>query len=236
MLEIENISVRFGGVVALDDVGARIGAPIVGLIGPNGAGKTTLLNVLSGFQRPMSGTITLDGVPLSNLAPAARARSGLRRMFQQERVVETLSVWDNIRAVADHLGRGDRPAQIRRALELTGMLPDARLIGLELNLFQRRLTEIARTLIGEPRLILLDEPAAGLDEAESVLLRQTISSIPEVIGARIIIIDHDTDLIADLCEETMVLDFGRQIAFGPTRAVLDAPEVRAAYLGVPAHG
>jgi branched-chain amino acid transport system ATP-binding protein len=231
VIAFENIVVQFGGVTALDDISAQLKAPIFGLVGPNGAGKTTLLNVISGFLSPTRGALSLDGVPLHGLSPVARARMGLRRTFQQELVVETLSLQDNIRAVVDHLGAGDGEHQINRALQLTGMHAYAHMLGSSLNLFQRRMAEIAKTLIGNPKLILLDEPAAGLDENESQILRRVVAALPAEIGAKVIIIDHDTKLISDLCFETMVLDFGKLIALGPTRQVLDDPAVRLAYLG-----
>ncbi|MBC7799576.1 MAG: ABC transporter ATP-binding protein [Gemmatimonadaceae bacterium] len=232
MIEIENILVRFGGVTALDHVSARLAAGIVGLVGPNGAGKTTLLNVISGFLTPLSGVLALDSKRLDGLSSSARARLGLRRTFQQELVVETLSLEENIRAVSDHLGTGDRGGQIERALHLTGMRAYAKLPGYRLNLFQRRMTEIAKALVGDPKLILMDEPAAGLDEVDSAALRKVVAALPAETGAQVVIIDHDTQLISDLCAETMVLDFGKLLAFGPTRTVLDDPAVRQAYLGV----
>jgi branched-chain amino acid transport system ATP-binding protein len=232
MIALRNIVFKFGGVTALDNVSADIDAGIVGLVGPNGAGKTTLLNVISGFLTPSGGEVVLNGAPLTGCSPAARAKLGLRRTFQQELVVENLSLEDNIRAVADHLGGADRQTQIARALSLTGMTAHAHVPGLMLNLFQRRMTEIAKALVGQPKLILMDEPAAGLDEAESAELRQTVAALPSAIGAQVIIIDHDTQLISYLCSHTMVLDFGRLLAYGPTRTVLDNPAVRQAYLGL----
>jgi branched-chain amino acid transport system ATP-binding protein len=232
MITITDISVRFGGVTALDQVNATLTAGIVGLVGPNGAGKTTLLNILSGFLTPTHGSITLNGTRLDLLSPRARAQLGLRRLFQQEQVVEALTLEQNIRAVFDHLGHGDPRPQIDRALALTCMTGFAAKPGQQLNLFQRRMTEIAKAMIGDPKLILMDEPGAGLDQNESAILRTVIARLPVETGAQVIIIDHDTQLIADLCEQTMVLDFGKLIAFGSTRAVLDDPAVREAYLGV----
>jgi branched-chain amino acid transport system ATP-binding protein len=232
MIEISNITVRFGGATALDCVTADLTGQIVGLVGPNGAGKTTLLNVLSGFLTPQAGSVTLDGVQLDRRSAFARAHLGLRRTFQQELVVEGLSLEDNLRAVADHLAGPSGRSEIDRALDLTGMRENAHLPGAALNLFQRRMTEIAKTLIGDPKLILMDEPAAGLDEAESKILRQVVAALPAEIGAQVIIIDHDIQLISDLCVEAMVLDFGKLLALGPTRRVLDDPAVRQAYLGI----
>jgi branched-chain amino acid transport system ATP-binding protein len=120
---------------------------------------------------------------------------------------------------------------VHRALEHAGLIDSAAVPGAELDQFRRRMVEVAKALVGRPRLILFDEPGAGLDERESRVLRDAIAAIPERFGAQVLLIDHDVDLIADICTQTLVLDFGRRIALGPTRAVLDDPVVRQAYLG-----
>jgi branched-chain amino acid transport system ATP-binding protein len=203
------------------------------LIGPNGAGKTTLLNVLSGFVTPVAGRIALDGMSLTGLSPVRRVALGLRRTFQQELVVDELTVGDNIRAIADHICRDRREAQeeIERAIAFVGLGPRVDVLGHSVNLYERRMIEIGKTLIGRPKAILLDEPGAGLNEAETEQLRGMLVQIPERFGAQLVLIDHDADLIASVCEETMVLDFGKLLALGPTRTVLDDPAVRQAYLG-----
>ncbi len=233
MIRIDSLTVQFGGVRPLDALDAELAAPICGLIGPNGAGKTTLLNVLSGFITPVRGAVHLDGVPLRGLKPTRRVALGLRRTFQQELVVDELSADENVRAVADHLSADRRVAQteVERALAFVGLADRAAVPGRRLNLFERRMIEIAKTLIGQPKAILLDEPGAGLDEAETDRLRRLLLEIPGRFGAQLVLIDHDADLIAALCVETLVLDFGKRLAFGPTRAVLDDPVVRRAYLG-----
>jgi branched-chain amino acid transport system ATP-binding protein len=233
MIKIEQLTVQFGGVRPLDALEGEFKAPICGLIGPNGAGKTTLLNVLSGFVRPVQGAVSLDGTVLLGLSPARRAALGLRRTFQQELVVDELTAWDNVQALADHvcLSRQDAHDQIESALSFVGLSGRTDILGRQLNLFERRLVEIAKTLIGHPKAILLDEPGAGLNDSETETLRGLLARIPENFGAQLVLIDHDADLIASLCIETMVLDFGKLLAFGPTRAVLDDPGVRRAYLG-----
>jgi branched-chain amino acid transport system ATP-binding protein len=160
-------------------------------------------------------------------------RFGLRRSFQTEQVVEDLSVWDNVRALLDHVphSRGDAAAQVARALAHTGLLDAATVAGHRLNLFQRRMLEIAKSLVGAPKLLLLDEPGAGLTEQEAGALRRVIGSVHAFCGAQVLLIDHDVDLIAATCTQTLVLDFGRRLALGPTREVLDDPAVRKAYLG-----
>jgi branched-chain amino acid transport system ATP-binding protein len=233
VIRIESLTVQFGGVRPLDVLDGEFTAPICGLIGPNGAGKTTLLNVLSGFVRPVKGTTYLDGAALTGLSPARRTALGLRRTFQQELVVDELTAYENVQAIADHIcaTRTDARNEIRSALAFVGLTGRADVLGRQLNLFERRLIEIAKTLVGRPRAILLDEPGAGLNDQETDRLRSLLREIPARFDAQLVLIDHDADLIASLCIETMVLDFGKLLAFGPTRNVLDAPIVRQAYLG-----
>lgn len=233
MIRIDQLSVQFGGVHAIDGLSATLEAPVCGLIGPNGAGKTTLVNVLGGLVRPRSGRVEVDGRDLLALSPLQRVRFGLRRSFQTEQVVEDLSVWDNLRAVLDHVPPGPEAPfdQLARVLEHIGLLSVATRLGQRLNLFERRLVEIGKALLGQPRLLLLDEPGAGLTEHEAARLRELLCGIPAFCGAQVLLIDHDVDLIAATCSQTLVLDFGRRLALGPTREVLQDPAVQAAYLG-----
>ena len=233
MIEIRGLTVAFGAVTAIDALDAVLDAPVCGLIGPNGAGKTTLVNLLSGFVRPHAGEVQVNGTALLGMNTARRVRFGLRRSFQTEQVVEDLSVWDNVQAMLDHVPhrRDQADVQVRRALEHAGLLDCAAVPGAELDLFRRRMVEVAKALVGAPRLILFDEPGAGLDERESRVLRDAIAAIPESFGAQVLLIDHDVELIAAICTQTLVLDFGRRLALGPTSAVLNDPAVRQAYLG-----
>ena len=232
MIKIETLTVQFGGVRPLDALDGEFKAPICGLVGPNGAGKTTLLNVLSGFVSPVKGNVSLDSLSLGSLSPVKRVAAGLRRTFQQELVVDDLSARDNIQAIADHISsRSEARDEIERAMDFVGLVARANVPGRQLNLYERRMIEIGKTLIGKPKAILLDEPGAGLNESETERLRALLTQIPEKFGAQLVLIDHDADLIASVCIETMVLDFGKLLAFGPTRAVLDDPVVRRAYLG-----
>jgi len=233
MIEIRNVSVAFGGVKAIDDLAAVLDAPVCGLIGPNGAGKTTLVNLISGFVRAGAGELLLDGMALLPLSPARRVRLGLRRSFQTEQVVEDLSVWDNVRAMLDHVphSAAEVNAQVGAALEHAGLLESAALPGAELDLFRRRMVEVAKAVVGRPRLVLFDEPGAGLDERESAVLRTAIAGIPSRFGAQVLLIDHDVELIAAVCAQTLVMDFGRRLALGATSEVLAEPAVRRAYLG-----
>ncbi|MEK1931234.1 MAG: ATP-binding cassette domain-containing protein [Pararhizobium sp.] len=232
MIAIENLVVQFGGVRPIDRLTAQLAAPVSGLIGPNGAGKTTLLNVFSGFVRPIEGAVTLKGQALLDLSPLQRVRAGLRRSFQTEQVVEDLTVAGNLAAVADHvLPAGARVHAVSAALEFVRLGAVATTMGGSLNLFQRRLVELGKCVVGAPKLILLDEPAAGLSNEESGVLRELILRIPAEYGAQVLVIDHDVELIRAMCTETLVLDYGRMLALGPTDEVLASPDVRRAYLG-----
>ena len=232
MIEIQDLMVQFGGVKPINDLTGALAAPVAGLIGPNGAGKTTLLNVISGFVAPVRGSVKVDGRQLLRLSPLERVRAGLRRAFQTEQVVEDLTVADNIAAIADHVVQARyRARAIEQALSFIGLARVAERPGRSLNLFQRRLVELGKCVIGEPKLILLDEPAAGLSGKEGDGLRRLVLRIPSEFGAQVLIIDHDVELIRSMCSETMVLDYGKLLALGPTEAVLSNPDVRRAYLG-----
>jgi branched-chain amino acid transport system ATP-binding protein len=233
MIKIDALTVRFGGIKPLDALQAQFSAPICGLIGPNGAGKTTLLNVLSGFVRPVEGSIVLNDAALLGLSPQRRVSLGLRRTFQQELVVDELTAMENIQAIADHVSadRASARREVASALDFVGLSARRSVLGRQLNLFDRRMVEIAKTLIGRPKVILMDEPGAGLNEAETEQLRRLLVQIPSAFDTQLVLIDHDADLIASVCVETLVLDFGKRLAMGPTRAVLDDPVVRRAYLG-----
>jgi branched-chain amino acid transport system ATP-binding protein len=233
MIRIDAVTVQFGGLKAIDGLSVVLDAPVCGLIGPNGAGKTTLVNVLSGLVAPRAGRIEVDGTDLLPLSPRQRVRWGLRRSFQTEQVVEDLTVWDNVRAVLDHVSTGDRTVadDVAEVLEHTHLLAVATRLGGEIDLFHRRMVELAKALVGRPRLLLLDEPGAGLDERESALLRHALLGVQRLRGAQLLLIDHDVDLIAATCEQTLVMDFGRRLALGPTARVLADGDVRRAYLG-----
>ena len=233
MIEIRNLTVEFGGVRGLNDLTADISASITGLVGPNGAGKTTLLNVMSGFVKPSVGSVTMGGEDLLRIPITRRAAFGVRRTFQTEQVVENLTVWNNVAAALDNVPAGERSRRdlIAEALVYVGMTRQAERVGATLNASERRLVEIARCIIAKPRLVMMDEPGAGLSEKEAEHLRQVIVGIPDFCGAQVLLVDHDVDLISTTCQETLVLDFGTKIASGRTADVLKDPKVRAAYLG-----
>ncbi len=233
MIEVEGLTVRFGGVTPVDDMSVAFPGGACGLIGPNGAGKTTFFNVLSGFVKPAAGSIRAFGEDLLKMADYRRARWGLRRTFQQEQAIEGLSVYDNVAIIHEHSGakRTSRRAEVLSAIDFVGLEapPKAKVGGLGAR--ERRLVEVARTVVGSPRVVMLDEPGAGLPEQETVHLGQLIRKIPEQFGALVILVDHDMSLVSACCETTAVLDFGELIASGPTAEVLRNERVINAYLG-----
>ncbi len=234
MIDVVGLSVHFGGVVSLDQMTVQFPEGTCGLIGPNGAGKTTFFNVLSGFVTPRSGRIDAMGQDLLALPDYKRARWGLRRTFQTEQAIEKLTVFDNVATVYEHSersGKGGRTAAVDEALEFVGLTEVAHHTVRTLGAKERRFIEVARAIVGQPKLILLDEPAAGLPDAETAQLGRIIRSIPDRVGATVILVDHDMSLVQACCDWSAVLDFGRLLASGPTAEVLRDPNVMKAYLG-----
>jgi branched-chain amino acid transport system ATP-binding protein len=233
MIEVSGLTVRFGGVTSLDGMNVSFESGTCGLIGPNGAGKTTFFNVLSGFVRPAQGNVKAFGEDLLSMVHFRRARWGLRRTFQTEQAIENLTVFENVAMVHEHspVGRAERRSDVLETLSFVGLdeVADAKVRTLGAG--DRRLVEVARAVVGKPRLVLLDEPAAGLPEAETAHLGDIIRHIPERTGALTILVDHDMSLVSACCEVTAVLDFGKMIASGPTAEVLRNDQVVRAYLG-----
>jgi ABC-type branched-subunit amino acid transport system ATPase component len=233
VIDVTGLTVRFSGITPIDDMSLVFPVGTCGLIGPNGAGKTTFFNVLSGFVKPAAGTITAFDEDLLKMADFRRARWGLRRTFQTEMAIEQLSVYDNVAMIHEHSGskRSTRRADVLAALEFVGLtMPPKTKVGV-LNARERRLVEVARAVVGRPRLVLLDEPAAGLPAQETEHLAQVIRKIPDAFGALTILVDHDMTLVSRCCATTAVLDFGKLIALGPTAEVLRDEQVIKAYLG-----
>jgi branched-chain amino acid transport system ATP-binding protein len=233
VIEVSGLTVKFGGVTSLDNMSVTFEAGTCGLIGPNGAGKTTFFNVLSGFVRPAAGSVRAFGDDLLSIVHFRRARWGVRRTFQTEQAIEELSVFDNVALVHEHAGqpRASRRGDVLDAISFVGLDVDpASQVG-TLSAGQRRLVTVARAVVGQPRLVLLDEPAAGLPEAETESLAEVIRQIPARTGALTILVDHDMSLVSGCCETTAVLDFGELIASGPTAQVLRDERVMRAYLG-----
>jgi branched-chain amino acid transport system ATP-binding protein len=237
VIEVDRLTVRFAGVTPIDDVTVDFPGGACGLIGPNGAGKTTFFNVLSGFVKPAAGSVKAFGEDLLAMVDYRRARWGLRRTFQTVQAIEQLSVFDNVAMVHEHSGEGRafRRSAVMSAIEFVGLeaSPKAKVAGLGAR--QRRLVEIARAVVGHPRVLLLDEPAAGLPDEETAHLGLVIQRIPDEFGALVILVDHDMSLVSTCCETTAVLDFGRLISSGPTAEVLRDEHVIRAYLGTEEH-
>jgi branched-chain amino acid transport system ATP-binding protein len=233
MIEVENLEVRFGGVKPIDGMTVTFPEGTCGLIGPNGAGKTTFFNVLSGFVRPARGTVRAFGEDLLTMPDFRRARWGLRRTFQTEQAIEKLSLYDNVALVHEHSGesRSSREEDVLGALAFVGLEDDPGTRVGTLGARERRLVEVARAVVGKPRLVLLDEPAAGLPDEETQHMGSVIRRIPEHMGALVILVDHDMSLVSACCDVTAVLDFGKLIASGPTAEVLRDEQVMRAYLG-----
>jgi ABC-type branched-subunit amino acid transport system ATPase component len=231
LLSLHDVRVAYGGVIAVENVSMDVAeGTIVGLIGPNGAGKTTLLDAISGFARA-SGSVKLGGRELGRLPPHRRIRAGLGRTFQQIELYDDLTVRENV--VAGLAARERRRASeddLQRTLELLELTDLAELPAGELSQGRRQLVSIARALIGDPRVVLLDEPASGLDTAESEWLGERLRTIRDS-GVTILLVDHDMHLVLNLCEQIHVLDFGRLIASGPPAAIKADRRVTEAYLG-----
>jgi branched-chain amino acid transport system ATP-binding protein len=233
-LECRGITVQFQGLRALDDVELSVGqGEILGLIGPNGAGKTTLVNVLSGFQRPSAGRVAMAGQDLTRRSVGRRARAGLARTFQNVRLFEDLTVLENVESAA--IGVGVAPHRARpaawRLLERLGLEEAATTRAGSHPYGDERRLGIARALAIGPTFLLLDEPAAGLNEAESAELVAILAGIREEIGCGVVLIEHDMSVIMRLCDRLQVLDYGRTIAVGSPEETRRDPAVLAAYLG-----
>lgn len=243
LLETSDLTVRYGGVTANSDGTISVGAgEIVGLIGPNGAGKTTFVDAVTGFTKSQ-GSVSLAGDPLHNASPHRRRRAGMARTWQAGELFTDLTVEQNLavalqpvglRAMLFNVINGSRPPArtIAEALDLVGLGEVADRRPGDLSLGQQKLVGVARALVGGTRLVLLDEPAAGLDTHESKAFGAELRRIAAT-GIGILLIDHDMSLVLDVCDRLYVLDFGRVIAAGTPAEITDDPAVVAAYLGSP---
>ncbi len=234
-LALDQVGVAFGGFRALSDVSLAV-APgqIVGLIGPNGAGKTTCVNVLTGFQRPTSGKVVLDGRDVSALSAHRLRRAGVARTFQAGRLFAGLDVLDNLACTGVGLGlrRSEAEHQASALLDWMGIaaLESRPTAGLPYT--DERRVAIARALMGKPAYLLLDEPAAGMSEAEAAELAGLIRRIAADRGTGCLLIEHNVGLVLSVCSDVVVLDGGRVIERGDRAAILGSGAVREAYLGV----
>jgi branched-chain amino acid transport system ATP-binding protein len=234
VLRVTGVSRSFAGVDALRDVTLELHRhEVLGLIGPNGAGKTTLVNVLSGFDFPSRGNVELDGREITSWSPHRRGRNGLARTFQHSRSFAELSVRENVEVAA--LGSGVRPRAAReraaRLLELLGLEEHVAQPAGSLAHGDERKLGVARALASEPRYLLLDEPAAGLPEAEVPEFAAVVRSVRDEHEAGVLLIDHNMALVMDVCDRIQVLDQGRTLAEGAPAEIRANLDVAAAYLG-----
>ena len=249
LLEVSNLSIQFGGLRAVDDFNLNIEkGELYGLIGPNGAGKTTVFNLLTGEYKPTEGLIKLDGNDITAKSTIEINHSGIARTFQNIRLFSQLSVLDNVKIGLHNQFKYSTLAGILRlpsyfktekamdekAMELLsvfGLDKEADTVASNLPYGKQRKLEIARAMATNPKLLLLDEPAAGMNPNETEDLMKNISYIRKNYGMTILLIEHDMKLVSGICEKLTVLNFGRVLAEGETKDVLSDPEVIKAYLG-----
>ena len=246
-LAVEDVSVRYGGNVALDTVSLTVPeGRVTGLIGPNGAGKTTMLNACSGTLRASGGRVLLFGTDMTTRPPAVRARHGLGRTFQRMELYDSLTVAENVRMgreaarldrnpwhhlVSTRQQRQEIDEAAAEVLDLCGLVPLADRRAGALSTGQRRLVEFARALAGPYRILLLDEQASGLDRHETARFGEIVRAAVDRRGVGVLLVEHDVELVMEICSHIYVLDFGELIFEGTPPDTLASPAVRSAYLG-----
>ena len=249
MLEVSNIGISFGGLQAVDNFSLSIKkGQLYGLIGPNGAGKTTVFNLLTGVYKPDSGKIMLDGENITGKSVVQINKYGIARTFQNIRLFGKLSVLDNVKIGLHNIYKyptiagilklpvyfkkekqmNEKAMELLKVFELDG---EANTLASNLPYGKQRKLEIARAMATNPKLLLLDEPAAGMNQNETMELVKTISFIRDNFDMTILLIEHDMKLVSSICEELTVLNFGKVLTQGKTSDVLNNPEVIKAYLG-----
>ena len=247
-MELRGITRRFGGLIAVDNVDLDVPVgEITGLVGPNGAGKSTTFACVGGQLRPTSGSVHWDGTDITGHPPERIARAGVARTFQTSRPIPGFSVLENVLVGASRLGKSsflqdvfggrrrnaeerDLREQSMESLALVGLSEQANDAGTELPYGQRRLLEIARALVAKPTLLMLDEPAAGLNSAETERLGALLGKLADS-GIGVLLVEHNLGLVLGVCNRVAVLDFGKLIANGTPDEISKDPEVIAAYLG-----
>ena len=249
MLEVKNLCIQFGGLKAVDNFNLTINkGQLYGLIGPNGAGKTTVFNMLTGVYKPTSGSIILDGLNITGKHPAQINKDGIARTFQNIRLFKEMSVLDNVkvglhnqkkystiegilrlpRYFKEEKEMDERATELLKVFELDGEKDQ---LASNLPYGKQRKLEIARALATNPKLLLLDEPAAGMNPNETAELMNTIRFVRDNFDMTILLIEHDMKLVSGICEKVTVLNFGQELAKGETAEVLNDPRVITAYLG-----
>lgn len=249
VLECKNLGIQFGGLKAVDNFNLSVEEGVLyGLIGPNGAGKTTVFNLLTGVYRPTTGSIRLKGSSIVGKTPAQINHAGIARTFQNIRLFANMSVLDNVKVALHervkyslwaslfHLPpygkrEGEMDAMAQEILEVFALEEEKDLLAGNLPYGRQRKLEIARALATDPALLLLDEPAAGMNPNETAELMDTIRLIREKYHMTILLIEHDMKLVSGICEMLTVLNFGMELASGPPEQVLHDPQVIKAYLG-----
>ncbi|MDD6442392.1 MAG: ABC transporter ATP-binding protein [bacterium] len=249
LLEVKNLGISFGGLRAVNEFNIKIEkGQLYGLIGPNGAGKTTIFNMLTGVYKPTDGIITLDGQNITGKKTIEINKAGIARTFQNIRLFKDLTVLDNVkvglhnsykystvagllRLPAYHKTEKDMNEKAMELLEVFGMAGEAEQLASNLPYGKQRKLEIARALATDPKLLLLDEPAAGMNPNETLELMETIRFVRDKFDMTILLIEHDMKLVSGICEELTVLNFGQVLTQGETSVVLNDPEVIKAYLG-----
>src|SRR5579875_678559 len=247
LLDVQGLRVSYGGVVAVCDVDLQVAQGTVhGLIGPNGAGKTSMIDALTGYQRPAAGSVTFDGRSITHLRAHRRARLGLARTFQSVELFDDLTVEENLLVASERAGvgralrdlfmpaRAPERAAVDWAIEVCGLGAIVDRMPAEISTGQRKRVGVGRALAQRPKLVLLDEPAAGLDTDESQELGRRLRALPSEHGVTVLLVDHDMGLVLGVCDRLTVLDFGRRIAEGTPDEIRTDARVLEAYLG--SHG
>ncbi len=234
ILEAKNLTKSYGAVRVVDDLSVSLHAgEALGVVGPNGAGKTTMLNLLTGIVHAESGTLTFDGADITKFGPERRVRAGIGRTYQIPRPFEGMTVFENVLVGATY-GRGASEKAsyevCARALQRASLLPRANVLGESLSLLERKRLELARALATEPKVLLLDEIAGGLTDAEVRSLIDTIKGL-RADGISIIWIEHIVHALLAVVDRLMAIDFGSLIAEGDPNTVINSPEVRDVYMG-----